>query len=119
VGSVAAGLLHLGAQERADASRFPEGAGGLQHAIRLHLRKVVDADIRRERAGRQIDPLIVGPAQKALGQSAQGLRIDLVGTAERLADPGLRASSGLRVGIFRQLVIDGVGAVLASLPCGA
>jgi len=54
-------------------------------------------------------------AQKALGQSAQGLRLDLVGTAERRNAPGLRASSGLMLGIFRALVIDGVGAVLASL----
>jgi hypothetical protein len=54
-------------------------------------------------------------AQKALGQSAQGLRLDLGGTAERRNAPGLRASSGLMLVIFRALVIDGVGAGLASL----
>ena len=72
------------ASSRAAAVRcltLPIGAGSIKHAIRIDLLDVVNADVRRERAGRQIDPLVVGHAQQALGQSAQGLRIDLVGTA--------------------------------------
>jgi hypothetical protein len=118
VGGRAAGLRHLRAQQRADASLFPEGAGGLEHALRRALRNDVEADIRREYAGRPIDPLVVGHAQQALGQSAQGLRIDVVGTADRRNAPGLRASAGLMVVIVRQRVIEGVGTVLALLSRG-
>src|SRR5215475_15167306 len=89
--------------------------GGVEDAIHIHLVNVVDADIRRELAGRQIDAIIIGHAQDTLGEAAQGRRIDLVGTAERIDDTGLRAPSFLMVVVFGELVVDRVGTMLASL----
>jgi hypothetical protein len=89
--------------------------GGIEDSIRIDLLDVVDADIRRELPGWQIDTIVVGHAQDALGQAAEGLRIDLVGTAERIDDPRHRAPPFLMVVIFGELVVDGVGTVLASL----
>jgi hypothetical protein len=115
VGSGAAVLRHLLAQQRPEAELFPSGTGRVQAAIRIDLLDVVDADIRRELPGRQIDAIVVGHAQDALGQAAQGLRIDLVGTAKRIDDTRLRTPSLLVVVIFGELVVDGVGTVLTSL----
>jgi hypothetical protein len=44
--------------------------GGVEDAIRIHLFNVVDADIRWELAGRQIDAIVVGHAQDTLGEAA-------------------------------------------------
>ena len=94
--------------------------GGIEHAIRIHLLDVVDAHIGRELAGWQIDAIIVRHAQDgALREAAQGLRIDLVGAAERINDTSLRASPVLVVVIFGKLVVNGVGTVLASLSRGS
>jgi len=111
----AAVVLPRRAPQRSDASLVPYGAGRLAPAIGLHRLHIVDADLRRDRASRQSDPRIVRHAQQALGQSAQGLRIDLVGTAARRNAPRLRAPPRLMVVMFRELVIESGGAVLASL----
>jgi len=89
--------------------------GGIEHAIRIHLLDVVDAHIGRELAGWQIDAIIVRHAQDALRETAQGLRIDLVGAAERLHHTGLRAPPVFLVVMLGKLVVDRVGTVLASL----
>jgi hypothetical protein len=115
VGGVTAVLRYLVPAERADAELCPQGVSRLQDTRVKARLEVVDADIRRELAGRQIDAIVVGHAQDALGQSAQALRIDLVGAADRLNDTRLRAPSRLMVVIVGELVVDGVGTVLTSL----
>jgi hypothetical protein len=108
-------LLHLVPEELADAELFPQSVGRIEDAIVKDLLDVIDADIWWELAGRQIDASVVGHAQDALSQAAQGLRIDLVGPAERLDDTRLRAPPLLMVVIFGELVVDRVGTVFASL----
>jgi hypothetical protein len=115
VGGVTAVLRPLVPEERAAAELFPPGVRRIQDTIVKDLRDGVDADIRRDLAGRQLDALVVGHAPEALGQSAQALRIDLGGAAERLNDTRLRAPSLLLVVIVGELVVDGVGTVLTSL----
>jgi hypothetical protein len=70
----------------AEAQLFSQGVRRIEHAIQIHRIDVVDAHIGWERAGRQINVSLVGTAQEALGQVAPGLRIDLVGTADRIDD---------------------------------
>ena len=112
---LAAVLLHLLAQEWPDPKRFPQGVGRIKDAIGIDLLDVIDAHIRWELPGRQIDTIIVRYAQDALGEAASGLRIDLVGAAERINHTGLRAPPVLMVVILGKLVVDRVGTVLASL----
>jgi len=112
---LAAVLLPLLAQEWPDPQLFPQGVGRIQDAIGIDLLEVIDAHIRWELPGRQIDTIIVRYAQDALGEAASGLRIDLVGAAERINHTGLRAPPALMVVILGKLVVDRVGTVLASL----
>jgi hypothetical protein len=60
VGGLAAVLLHLLAQQRPNAERFPQDAGRRQNAIRLDRLEVIDAHLRRKLPRRQIDPISVG-----------------------------------------------------------
>jgi hypothetical protein len=115
VGGVTAVLRPRLPPPRPDAQLFPSSAGGVEHPGRIDGLAGVEADIRRDLAGRPIDAIVVGHAPDTLGPSAPGLRLDLVGTAERIADPRLRAPSCLMVVMFGELVVDGDRTVLASL----
>jgi hypothetical protein len=89
--------------------------GGVEHPLRIHRLDVVDADRRRELAGRQLEAIVVGHAQEALSQAAQRLRLALVGTADRLDDTRLRTPPLLMGVIVGELVGDHVGTMRASL----
>jgi len=112
---LAAVLLHLLAQEWPDPKRFPQGVGRRKDAIGIDRLDVIDAHIRWELPGRQIETSIVRDAQDALGEAASGLRIDLVGAADRIHHTGLRAPPVLMVVILGKLVVDRVRTVFASL----
>jgi hypothetical protein len=115
VGGVTTVLLQLLPPQRPAAQLCPSRAGGVEHPVRLDLLDVLDADIQRELAGRQLEAVGVDHAPETLGQAAQGLRIDLVGTAERRDHTRLRAPSLLMVVMFGELVVDGVRTMWASL----
>ena len=66
------------------------------------------------RAGRP-ETRIVGPTAAALGAAAQGLGLTLVGPAERIAAPGLRAPPVVMIVIVGELVVERVGTGRASL----
>jgi hypothetical protein len=67
MGGVTAVLLHLLPEEWTDTELFPQGVSHIQDTIVKDLLDVVDADIWRELVGRQIDAIVVGHAQDALG----------------------------------------------------
>jgi hypothetical protein len=93
--------------------------GRLQDARGIDRLEVIEAHLRWELPGRQIDTSIVRDAQEALGEATSGLRIDLVGAAERLHHTGLRAPPVFLVVMLGKLVVDRVGTGLASLSGGS
>jgi len=118
VRGLAAVRLPVRALRRPEAELLPQGLGHSQAALRVDLFHVVDAHLRRELPGWELAASIVGHAQEALGEAAQGVRIDLVSPPERIDDTGLGAAP-LVVGVmFGQLVGERVGSVCASLARG-
>jgi hypothetical protein len=112
---LAAVLRHLLAQEWPEPKLFPPGVGRLKDAISIDRRDVIDAHLRWELPGRQIATSLGRYAQDALGEAASGIRIALVGAAERIHHTALRAPPVFMVVILGTLVVDRVGTGRASL----